>query len=109
MTATQTQTDAELPRGALVADYRVEGVIGRRTGAGVVYVVTDPSTGTTLALKVLPRRLTEDDEVFARFSEDVARQSALDHEHIIRTGEWGSRAPGRSSRWISPAGPRSRD
>jgi len=89
-----TQTITGLPRGALVDGYRVEGVIGRQTGAGVVYVATLPSTGETLALKMLGRWLAEDDGAIARFSEDLARQSALDHEHIVRTRGTGESSAG---------------
>ena len=89
-----TRTAAGLSRGAVVEGYRVEGVIGRQTGAGVVYVAADPSTGKKVALKLLPRWLTADEAALARLFHDVSIQSALCHKHIIKTHGSGRSSSG---------------
>ena len=74
-----------LTPGAVVEGYRVDGVIGRQSGGGIVYAATEVSTGEPLALKTLPEAIARDEAGIERFVNDVSQQRALDHPNIVRT------------------------
>lgn len=74
-----------LTPGAVVEGYRVDGVIGRQSGGGIVYAATEVSTGEPLALKTLPEAIARDEAGIERFVNDVSKQRALDHPNIVRT------------------------
>jgi serine/threonine protein kinase len=79
-----------LPRGAQVAGYEVEGVLGRG-GMGVVYEAREPSTGRTVALKVFAHTNGMDPSFRKRFQREGRIQAAIDHPHIatvFEAGEW---------------------
>ena len=78
-------TGAGLGPGAAVAGYRLEGVLGRQTGSGVVYAATHLSSGRIVAVKMLPAATLEDEESDRLFREDVSIQVALRHPHLVRT------------------------
>lgn len=50
---------------------------------GALFEALDVSTGTHLALKVLPKSLAEDEELLARFKREVATLSVLRHPNIV--------------------------
>jgi hypothetical protein len=68
--------------GTEVAGYRLESVLGEG-GMGTVYLARGPEGGIC-ALKVLSRRLLEQDPSFAtRFKREAQYAEALDHPHVV--------------------------
>jgi serine/threonine protein kinase len=79
-----------LPRGARVAGYEVEGVLGRG-GMGTVYEARQLSLGRQVALKVLALTPAMDDSFKQRFRREGRIQAAIDHPNIVtvfEAGEW---------------------
>jgi serine/threonine protein kinase len=79
-----------LPRGAQVAGYEVEGVLGRG-GMGIVYEARQPSTGREVALKVFALANCVDPSFRKRFQREGRIQAAIDHPNIaavFEAGEW---------------------
>jgi serine/threonine protein kinase len=80
-----------LPRGAQVAGYEVEGVLGRG-GMGIVYEARDRSLGRQVALKVFALTNGMDPSFRKRFQREGRIQAAIDHPHIatvFEAGDWG--------------------
>jgi tetratricopeptide (TPR) repeat protein/predicted Ser/Thr protein kinase len=63
--------------------YEVLGQLGQG-GMGVVYKVRHTALDTTLALKVLPRELTENPEMVTRFYREARVMARLNHPNIVR-------------------------
>ncbi len=63
--------------------YEVLGQLGQG-GMGVVYKVRHTALDTTLALKVLPRDLTENSEMVTRFYREARVMARLSHPNIVR-------------------------
>ena len=78
-----------LGKGAVLADYRVEGVIGRGGMGCIVYEATQLSLQRRVALKVLATHLSKDPEFRRRFRHEGHAQAALDHDHIVTVYEAG--------------------
>jgi Tol biopolymer transport system component len=78
---------AELPAGAMLAHYRVEGVIGRG-GMGVVYRATDTKLNRPVAIKFLSAAVTDAD-VRRRFRQEATTTSGLNHPHIVTVHDVG--------------------
>ena len=79
-----------LPRGAQVAGYEVEGVLGRG-GMGIVYEAREPSTGRSVALKVFALATGIDPSFRKRFQREGRIQAAIQHPNIatvFEAGEW---------------------
>jgi len=74
-----------LSPGAQVEGYRVEGVLGHQSGAGIVYAATDVSTGERLALKTLSEAGAWEEADLQGLADDISRQTELDHPNIIPT------------------------
>lgn len=70
--------------GEIVADYRIESVLGQGS-MGVVYRATELARHRQVALKVLGGRLGNEPEVQARFEREGRLQAALHHDHIVTT------------------------
>src|SRR5262245_18301189 len=63
--------------------YEVLGQLGQG-GMGVVYKVRHTALDTILALKVLPRDLTENPEMITRFYREARVMARLSHPNIVR-------------------------
>src|SRR4051812_38817432 len=74
--------------GAILGDYRVEGVLGRG-GMSVVYRARHVELDREVALKVLAHELSEDPEFVARFRREGRLQASLDHPHVVTVYEAG--------------------
>ena len=80
--ATQPSVAAtEVPLPDQIGDYRILGEIGRG-GMGVVYEAEHVTLGRTVALKVLPRRFTDDERALARFRREGQTIAKLHHTNI---------------------------
>jgi serine/threonine-protein kinase len=73
--------------------YRVETVLGEG-GMGLVYRVTHTRLNKALAMKVLRRENTRDEEVLARFRREAESASAIGHQHIVDISDFGTLSDG---------------
>ena len=80
-----------------VGPYRVLRELGRG-GMGVVYLAEDPSLKRRVALKLLPREMSENPRASARFHREAETASRLDHPHLCGVLAYGEDA-GRA--WIA--------
>ena len=68
--------------------YRVEALLGEG-GMGLVYRVTHTQLNKPLAIKVLRRENTHDEEVLARFRREAESVSAIGNQHIVDISDFG--------------------
>src|SRR3954471_5376526 len=81
-------TAVALPRLGQVGDYRVVREVGRG-GMGVVYEAEQVSLGRRVALKVLPRQVSQDLKTLARFRREARSAAQLHHTNIVPVFEVG--------------------
>jgi serine/threonine protein kinase len=74
--------------GKVVAHYRIIEKIGSG-GMGEIYLAEDTKLERQVALKFLPRHLTEDREARTRFEREAKAAAALNHPNIITIHEIG--------------------
>jgi serine/threonine protein kinase len=74
--------------GSQVAEYRVEGLIGRG-GMGVVYSAEHIHLGKKVALKVLPPEYAADEEFRERFEREARLAASLEHPNIVPVTDAG--------------------
>jgi eukaryotic-like serine/threonine-protein kinase len=77
-----------LAPGARLGPYEILAAIGAG-GMGEVYRATDTRLDRTVAIKVLPHRLSDDPEFRARFGREARTISTLDHPHICALHDVG--------------------
>jgi len=65
-----------------VGDYRILCEIGRG-GMGVVYEAEQESLGRRVALKILPRQLSDDATTLARFQREARAAARMHHTNIV--------------------------
>jgi eukaryotic-like serine/threonine-protein kinase len=70
-----------LQPGARLGPYEIRAPIGAG-GMGEVYRATDTRLDRTVAIKVLPRSLSDDPEFRARFAREARTISTVDHPNI---------------------------
>jgi serine/threonine protein kinase len=68
--------------GSILADFRIEGEIGRG-GMGIVYQAVQISLGRKVALKVLPFAATLDAKHLQRFQNEAQAAAQLHHGNIV--------------------------
>jgi streptogramin lyase len=68
--------------GTVLAGYRIESVIGRG-GMGVVYLAEQLRLSRSVALKILPPELAEDERFRDRFIHESKLAASLDHPNIV--------------------------
>src|SRR6185436_6909133 len=83
----------DLARGAELAGYRIEALLGRG-GMSVVYLAEDLRLKRRVALKLLAPWLAEDEGFRERFLEESELAASLDHPNIVPIYEAGE-ADGR--------------
>ena len=72
----------------VVGPYRILDKLGQ-VGMGAVYRATVPDTGVEVALKLLPKELSNDPNFLARFRREANIGMELHHPHIVRTVDFG--------------------
>jgi serine/threonine-protein kinase len=93
-TATRTAADRQLPSNAidgaqfvpgtmLAGRYRIVGLVGRG-GMGEVYRAEDLKLGQPVALKFLPRSMTDRPDRLARFHQEVRLARQVSHPNVCR-------------------------
>src|SRR5688500_15255537 len=93
MTSTRPsrQSDSDLAREALSADYELGEEIGRG-GMAVVYRAREKGLERDVAIKVLPPQFTFDDSFVQRFQREARIAAGLEHPNIVplyRVGQSG--------------------
>ena len=89
---------ASLPPQSLIGHtidqrYRVEALLGEG-GMGLVYRVRHTRLNKLLAIKILRRENTRDEEVLARFRREAEAASAIGNQHIVDVSDFGMLADG---------------
>jgi serine/threonine protein kinase/Tfp pilus assembly protein PilF len=74
--------------GKVIAHYRIIEKIGQG-GMGEIYLAEDVKLERQVALKFLPRHLTEDCEARTRFEREAKAAAALNHPNIVTVYEIG--------------------
>ena len=84
----------ELVGQTLSGRFRLDSILGH--GAmGAVYKAHHLGLKKDVALKLLHRELTANDEMVARFDREAAAASRLDHPNCVRIMDFGSSDDGR--------------
>ena len=94
-TEPSASSDAALAAGTEVGEYRIEAPIGRG-GFGMVYRAVHPLIGKQVAIKVLARRFSADDEIVSRFQAEAKAVNQIRHRNIIDIFSFGQLDDGRS-------------
>jgi non-specific serine/threonine protein kinase len=82
------EPDTKLKNGERVAHYEILRQIGEG-GMGEVYLARDTRLNRQIALKALPKNLTDDQSRLQRFKLEAQTASALNHPNIITIYEIG--------------------
>ncbi|WP_239655278.1 serine/threonine-protein kinase [Mycobacterium riyadhense] len=77
-----------LQPGQVFAGYRIERLLGVG-GMGAVYLAGHPNLPKLVALKLLTRAMTDDDNVRARFLREADHVARLDHPNIVAVYDRG--------------------
>lgn len=76
------------PGQTLAGRYRIVGLLGRG-GMGEVYRADDLTLGQSVSLKFLPKSLSEDVNVLARFHAEVRHARQVSHPNVCRVYDIG--------------------
>ena len=77
-----------IERGTTLGPYEITAAIGAG-GMGEVYKATDTRLDRTVAIKVLPERLSDNAELRQRFEQEARAVSRLNHPHICTLHDIG--------------------
>ena len=86
--------DRPLVDGDIVGEYVIRDQIGKG-GFGTVYRATHPVIGKQVAIKVLARRYSADQEIVDRFVDEARAVNQIRHRNIIDIFSFGQLADGR--------------
>jgi serine/threonine-protein kinase len=88
------QYDVDLVAGTQVGEYVVEAVVGRG-GFGTVYRAIHPVISKRVAIKVLSRRYSADEDMVSRFIVEARAVNEIQHRNIIDIFSFGRLSDGR--------------
>src|SRR5688572_23477024 len=74
--------------------YRVQALIAQG-GMGEVYRVEHVELGSTFAMKIMKRELSQDAEFVTRFKREAAAASRIGHRNIVSVTDFGRTDGGR--------------
>ncbi len=80
--------NSELTPGQTIGSYKIVSFIGRG-GMGEVYRALDTRLGRDVAIKILPRSFSRDEDRLRRFEQEALTASALNHPNILTVHEFG--------------------
>ena len=80
--------DGELPAGTKVGKYELRKLLGRG-GMGAVYEALDTVLRREVALKILPRALTQDEQALKRFIREAQLAAQLNHPNVVTVYDVG--------------------
>jgi eukaryotic-like serine/threonine-protein kinase len=86
--------DQDLAVGQEVGEYRIESTLGKG-GFGTVYGAVHPLIGKRVAIKVLARKYSADEEIVSRFVAEARAVNQIRHRNIIDIFSFGALADGR--------------
>ncbi len=75
--------------GQKIGNYEIVSLLGKG-GMGEVYVARHPVLDRTVAVKVLSRALSDDEDLVARFRQEAQSAGRIGHEAIIEITDFGS-------------------
>jgi serine/threonine protein kinase len=78
----------ELAAGGRIGPYQIHSLLGKG-GMGEVYLAEDTRLDRKVALKVLPRQLSYDQDRLRRFTQEARAASALNHPGILTVFDIG--------------------
>lgn len=78
---------------ARLPGYRIEELVGRG-GMGAVYRAVQIELDRTVAIKLLPETLAENEQFVARFRREARMLAKLDHPGIVRVHDFGQTTDG---------------
>ena len=84
----------DLADGERVGEYVIESVLGRG-GFGTVYRAVQPLIGKRVAIKVLSRKYSVDNDIVSRFMAEARAVNQIRHRHIIDIFSFGQLGDGR--------------
>ena len=76
-----TEVQAQLDENATLGQYRIQTLLGRG-GMGEVYLAHDAKLGRDVAIKILPKDLSEDPERLSRFRSEARALASLNHPNV---------------------------
>jgi serine/threonine-protein kinase len=97
-TPTAQFPQADLPRGAVVGEYRIERKL-KQGGMGTVYEAVHQVIDKRAAVKVLKRELCENGEALHRFVQEARAVNQINHPNIVDVFGFGVTDDGRS--WLA--------
>lgn len=83
-----TDNEPILAAGAVLGQYEIKEMIGRG-GMGTVYKAYQPLLDRHVAIKVLPSKLSEDQEFLKRFYREAKTLAGLSHPNIVAIYDMG--------------------
>jgi serine/threonine-protein kinase len=90
----RADADADLAPGQRVGEYIVDKKIGQG-GFGAVFKATHPLIGKEVAIKVLARKLSADEEMVSRFVAEASAVNKIRSRHIIEIFAFNQLEDGR--------------
>src|SRR5260370_28730538 len=82
-----------LALGSRLGPYEIVGHLGAG-GMGEVYRARDPRIGRDVAIKVLPRSLSENSDLLRRFEQEARATGTLNHPNLLTIFDLGTHEGG---------------